>query len=315
MEVLRVRAMLFRRLRSFFAERGVMEVDTPICSAHGSTDPAIESLRTLYTGPGAVTGRTLYLQTSPEFAMKRLLSAGSGPIYQICKVFRDGERGAWHMPEFTLLEWYRPGFDHHRLMREVEDLMCLALDRKVPARHCTYGEIFLDRLSVNPHRASIDELRQCASRRGIGGVDSLELRNRDAWLDLLLSHCIVPSLPQEEMTFIYDYPASQASLSRVTDENPSVAQRFELYMGETELANGFHELTDGAEQRGRFVRDLKLRCDAQQPEVPIDENLLAALNAGMPACAGVALGVDRLLMKMVKADRIDRVLAFPIERA
>ncbi|MES9960602.1 MAG: EF-P lysine aminoacylase EpmA [Sedimenticola sp.] len=315
LEMLKARASLLEQVRSFFRQAGVLEVETPACSVHGTTDPAIDSITGRYTGPGAPRGRTLYLHTSPEFPMKRLLAAGSGPIYQVCKVFRDGESGRLHNPEFTLLEWYRPGFDHHRLMDEVERLVLSLFDAPLRVERMSYGEVFQKYLAIEPHHATAEMLRQAALQQQVPGADSLELPDRDAWLDLLMSHCIESQLGQGGLCFIYDYPASQASLSRIRNDEPPVAERFELYMDGLELANGFHELSDATEQRKRFEQDLEKRADSGKPPVPMDEHLLAALEQGLPSCAGVALGIDRLLMRVTGATHVDQVLAFPIDRA
>ncbi|MET0105507.1 MAG: EF-P lysine aminoacylase EpmA [Sedimenticola sp.] len=315
LEMLRARACLLEQVRSFFRQAGVLEVETPACSVHGTTDPAIDSITGRYTGPGAPQGRTLYLHTSPEFPMKRLLAAGSGPIYQVCKVFRDGESGRLHNPEFTLLEWYRPGFDHHRLMDEVERLVLSLFDEPLSVERMSYGEVFQKYLSIEPHHTTAETLQRAALQQQVPGADSLELPDRDAWLDLLMSHCIEPQLGQGGLCFIYDYPASQASLSRIRNDDPPVAERFELYMDGLELANGFNELLDVTEQRKRFEQDLEKRADNGKPPVPMDEHLLTALEQGLPSCAGVALGIDRLLMRVTGATHIDQVLAFPIDRA
>ncbi|HEC15557.1 MAG TPA: EF-P lysine aminoacylase GenX [Sedimenticola sp.] len=315
LEALQVRARLLAEIRAYFAGAGVLEVETPACSFHAATDPALDSFRISYTGPGAPAGRPLYLHCSPEFPMKRLLAAGSGAIYQICKVFRDGERGRLHNPEFSLLEWYRPGLDHHGLMAEVADLVNRVLPESRPVEYLSYAEAFQRRLGLDPHAATMAELRACAAGQGIPEAGALELPSRDAWLDLLLTHCIEPGLGRGCLCFVYDYPASQASLARIRPGDPPLAERFELYVEGMELANGFHELTDAAEQRRRFERELGRRRAQRRHAVPIDENLLAALEAGLPDCAGVALGVDRLLMQITGAQRIDEVLAFPLERA
>ncbi|MEW7976333.1 MAG: EF-P lysine aminoacylase EpmA [Candidatus Sedimenticola endophacoides] len=316
LERLRERAALLAGIRDFFLRAGVLEVETPVCSVGANTDPHIESMATRYRGPGAARGVTLYLHTSPEFAMKRLLAAGSGPIYQICRVFRDSEAGRLHNPEFTMLEWYRPGFDHHRLMDEVAALLSHLLPRPLPVQRISYGELFQRELGVDPHVSTADRLRALAVAQGIGGAQALDLTDRDAWLDLLMSHCIEPGLGRGTLCFVYDYPASQASLARIArDGTHPVAERFELYMEGVELANGFHELADPLEQRHRFEADLEWREGAGLPRMPMDERLLAALEAGLPSCAGVALGVDRLLMCLCGARHIEQVLAFPLERA
>ncbi len=312
LEVMRARARLLRRLREYFRRTGALEVETPACSAFGVTDPAIESFQ---VDVGVLNAGRRYLHTSPEFPMKRLLAAGSGPIYQICRVFRDGESGRRHNPEFTLLEWYRPGWDHLRLMNEVAQLVCEVAERPLPQVRLSYGELFQEYTGIDPHGAEPGQLREHALELGLADAGSLELPDRDAWLDLLLSHCIEPRLPAGRMTFVYDYPSSQAALARLRPGTPAVAERFELYLGGMELANGFHELTNVAEQRVRFEAEQAERKALGLTPVPMDENLLMALEAGMPDCSGVALGLDRLLMWLVGAEHIDQVLAFPFGRA
>ena len=290
-----------------------MEVETPVCSVSGVTDPAIDSLSTRFTGPGAAAGRRLYLHTSPEFPMKRLLAAGSGPIYQICRVFRDGEAGRFHNPEFTLLEWYRPGYDHHQLMDEVSALVRSLLPECRGEQRLTYRQLFEQYLGVDSEQQTLQELRQSAIDHQVPGADALDMQERDGWLELLLSHCIEPQL--QGLCFVYDYPSSQASLARIRPGQPPVAERFELYLDGMELANGFHELADAEEQRERFQYELAQRRRLGRPQLPMDDHLLQALEAGLPDCSGVALGVDRLLMNITSASHIDQVLAFPFERA
>jgi lysyl-tRNA synthetase class 2 len=312
LEILRARARLLHRVRAWFDGSGAMEVETPLCCACGVTDPAIESFR---VAPGALHRAARYLHSSPEFPMKRLLAAGSGPIYQICHVFRDGEFGRRHNPEFTLLEWYRPGWDLRRLMDEVADLVRAVSDRSLPAHYLSYGELFREYAGIDPHRAQAGQLRERALDLGLTQVAGLQLPDRDAWLDLLLTHHVEPRLPVDRMTFVYDYPASQAALARVRPGPPAVAERFELYLGGMELANGFHELTDAAEQRARFQAEQGQRRALGLHPVPMDEYLLAALEAGLPDCSGVALGVDRLLMWLSGVAHIAEVLPFPFDRA
>lgn len=310
---LQARAELYAVIRRFFVAAGVLEVETPIASHAALTDPALESWRTAWTGPTGV--QPLWLHTSPEFPMKRLLAAGSGPIYQICKVFRDGERGRRHHPEFTLLEWYRPGWDLDRLISEVAELVRLALGQpERPLEVLTYRDLFLNQLGLDPHRASPEALRACALARGLTGMERLEL-DRDGWLDLLLTHCLETELGRGRLTFIRDYPPSQAALARIRPGTDPVAERFELYLEGMELANGFAELTEASEQRRRFERDRAHRLERRLAIPPLDERFLAALAAGMPEAAGVALGLDRLLMVITGASHIDQVLAFPIEQA
>lgn len=302
-------------IRGFFAERGVLEVETPIVSRAAVTDPALDSLSTRWHGPTQAGGQPLHLQTSPELPMKRLLAAGMGPIYQTCKAFRDRERGRLHHPEFSLVEWYRPGWDHRRLMREVADLVRCALDAPdLAAEELGYRDLFRERIGLDPWHTDLAELRRAAVGQGIQGVDGLDL-TPDGWLDLLLTHCLEAGLGRGCMSFVYDYPPSQAALARVRPTPEPTGERFELYLEGMELANGFHELTDAAEQRRRFGLDLQRRAAANRPRPPADELFLAALDAGMPATAGVALGLDRLLMVRTGATHIDQVLAFPVERA
>jgi lysyl-tRNA synthetase class 2 len=313
--MLQARAGMLGRIRQFFAHHGVLEVETPVCSRFASTDPAIASLKSRYRGPEAVQGLDLYLHTSPEFPMKRLLAAGSGPIYQIAKVFRDGELGRRHNPEFSLLEWYRPGFNYHQLMDEVASLINCLTVQPLQIEKLSYGDVFQRHLNLNPHTADPDQLRQCAIEQGISAARQLPLEGRDPWLDLLLSHVIETQLGRRGMTFLYDYPASQAALARVRQEPYPVAERFELYMEGIEIANGFQELTDAKQQRVRFVEDNRRRRESQQREMPMDEHLLSALAHGMPDCSGIALGLDRLLMVLTDTPDIRQVITFPIGQA
>jgi len=315
---LRLRAELLARIRTFFAARGVLEVETPALSAAAITEPNLASFSTVYSGPGARYGQRLYLHTSPEFPMKRLLAAGSGCIYQIARVFRDGEAGRRHNPEFTLLEWYRVGFDHHRLMDEVAELATELLAGRLalaePER-LSYRELFQRHLDLNPHQAGVAELAACAGARGVPIPPGMPADDADPWLDLLLTHGIEPRLGAGRLTFVYDYPASQAALARLRPDDPLVGERFEVYLNGVELANGFHELGDAGEQRRRFEAENAARRSLGLPVMPVDENLLAALEAGLPDCAGVALGFDRLAMLAAGKTALAEVLAFPVERA
>jgi lysyl-tRNA synthetase class 2 len=314
---LRLRAQLLRRIRTFFDQHGVLEVDTPALSQAAVSDPHLHSFTTCYHGPGPHHGRTLYLHTSPEFAMKRLLATGSGCIYQIARVFRDGEAGRRHNPEFTLLEWYRVGFTHHRLMDEMEALLRQVLagfiDLNVTLR-LSYHEAFLRYLRIDPHRATAEQLRQCCIAHAVEPPPGMPVDATDAWLDLLLSHCIEPRFEHGRLVFIYDYPASQAALARLRPGpgTPALAERFELYLNGIELANGFHELNDPLEQRRRFERDNQTRQQLGLEAMPIDERLLAVLSE-LPDCAGVALGFDRLLMIAAGKAKLDQVLTFAFE--
>jgi len=302
---LRRRAEVLARIRAFFAVRGVLEVETPVLAAGGGTDVHLAPLVTRLAD-----GRRLYLQTSPEFAMKRLLAAGSGPIYQLGRAFRDGEAGRRHNPEFTMLEWYRPGWDHHRLMDEVDELLAGVLGT-TPAERLTYREAFRRHAGIDPLAAGDDELRASATRCGLHAADV----DREGCLSLLLGAVVEPRLGHGRPSFLHDFPASQAALARVRPGDPPLAERFEAYVQGVELANGYHELSDAEEQRRRFVADLAERRRLGLPELPLDERLLAALEHGLPDCAGVALGVDRLVMLVCGASSISDVMAFPVDRA
>lgn len=308
-ETLRRRAALLARLRAFFAERGVLEVETPALSSATVTDLHLHSLEAKVEYAGE--SRLFYLQTSPEFAMKRLLAAGSGPIFQLCRSFRDGESGRLHNPEFTMLEWYRPLFDHHQLMDEMADLLELLLGGPQAERK-TYGDAFAAVYGIDPHGAGAEELAALAAARGIEAVGYGEESSADDWLQLLFNLGVEPGLGRGRPTFIYDYPASQAALARVAAGR---ARRFEVYAEGIELANGFHELSDAAEQRRRFEADCEERRRRALALPPIDENLLAALESGLPDCAGVALGIDRLVMLALGKKSLAEVIAFPADRA
>jgi len=306
---------MLERIRAFFSARGVLEVETPALSRAATTDLHLASFATSYHGPGP---GALYLHTSPEFPMKRLLAAGSGPIYQVCKVFRDSEAGRLHNPEFTLVEWYRTGFDHRVLMDETLTLVTQLLDglrSLAPAEKLSYREAFERYAGIDPFTADAAAFAAGARRHGLQAPDGMPHDDADPWCDLLLTHVVEPQLGRGRLTALYDYPASQATLARIRPGNPPVAERFEIYLDGIELANGFHELGDAAEQRARFERDLARRKAQGLPAMPMDEHLLAALEAGLPDCAGVALGFDRLVMLAAGAGSIQDVLAFPIERA
>jgi len=306
---LQARAALLQQVRAFFADRQVLEVETPLLCSSGVTDPAIEPL-VVESGDSLAAPR--YLQTSPEYAMKRLLAAGSGPIFQLARAFRDGEAGARHNPEFTLLEWYRPDFDLARLMDEVADLVCQCLG-DMPCHRRSYRDWFVDLLGLDPMLASVAELEAFARSELDPGRMS---GGRDLWLDLLVSHLLQPRLAELGMCFIYDYPESQAALSRVdVVDGVVVGRRFELYVNGLELANGYHELADPAEQRRRFELDNLRRREYGLSERPLDEYLLAAMEHGLPDCSGVALGIDRLLMLQAGASDIRDVLAFDWSRS
>ncbi|MCU7940707.1 MAG: elongation factor P--(R)-beta-lysine ligase [gamma proteobacterium symbiont of Bathyaustriella thionipta] len=325
-ELIKLRADTLRIIRSFFYKNNVLEVDTPTLSGATVPDPFIESFQTRYVPLTQTMSReNFYLHTSPEFPMKRLLAAGSGSIFQISKVFRQGESGKKHNPEFTLLEWYRNDWDHRQLMSEVEQLFTLLLSPYLDlaeTRYITYEEAFLEALNINPHTASQQELLACTEKAGLANVlDDDE--NRDRFLELLFSHIVEPALgtvnkdgqTKQGICFVYHYPASQASLAKTGYHNGQlVAERFEVFINGMELGNGFHELNDEKEQRQRFAKDNQSRKLTGFKEVPMDEYFLQAV-AELPDCAGVAIGIERLLMVMSESKHINDVIAFPFDRA
>ena len=313
LKALRLRADLYALVRRFFAERGVLEVETPVLSAAGNTDPNIESFALRFDGPRTAGEATRWLRTSPEFPLKRLLAAGVGDCYELGRVFRNGEAGKRHNPEFTMLEWYRVGMDHHRLMDEVSELLKSALTlagRRATVRDTSFRQLYQDKFGFDPLLAPEEELR---SPLQVYGIDPTGL-TRDDWLDLLMTHLIQPTIPNNRILLVYDYPASQCALARVRAGDPPVAERFEVFLGPLEIANGYHELNDALEQRQRFEADLARRRARSAATPAMDERLLAGLPK-LPACAGVALGVDRLLMALMGTEKISDVVAFPFDRA
>lgn len=333
-ELIKLRADTLRTIRSFFDKNGLLEVDTPILSSASVPDPFIESFQTRYI-PLTQTMQTedYYLHTSPEFAMKRLLASGSGSIYQVSKVFRQGESGRKHNPEFTLLEWYRDGWDHHQLMHEVCQLLTLILSPNIELaepQFLSYEDAFQTVLGINPHTVDKADLLACAEKAGLANVlDDNE--HRDRFLELLFSHTIEPSLGKKRgknkgknrgesnelpcICLLYHYPASQASLAKTAVQNGQlIAERFEVFIDGMELGNGFHELNDAKEQKARFEADNQARKKMGHNEIPMDDNFLEAVGH-LPECAGVAIGIERLLMIMSQSQHINDVIAFPFERA
>ena len=323
------RALLLARARRFFADGGVLEVDTPMVVNAPVTDIHIHSAQ-VNLGPAAA--HTYFLHTSPEYAMKRLLAAGSGDIYQICHVVRGFERGRLHNAEFTLIEWYRLGFSLNDLMSEVDALVRALLGPVATGRaseRITYRDAFLRELRLDPFTATLEELRNAAAKLGFSAAASgapsaaasgaptasAAAVERDELLDLLMGATVGPRLGSNALTFVHAYPATQAALARLDPHDPRAALRFELYCDGVELANGFHELAAAPEQRARFNQDNAERERTGLPVHPPDEFLLAALAAGLPECSGVALGFDRTVMLATGARTIDEVLAFPTERA
>jgi lysyl-tRNA synthetase class 2 len=300
LNVIRERARVYRQIRTFFNTRGYLEVDTPLLMPTTNTDVNIA------TSEVVCGGRSLYLQTSPEFAMKRLLAAGSGSIFQIGHAFREAELGRLHNPEFSLLEWYRSGYDYQQLMDEMELLITSLSLHRCEFSRISYRALFRQALGLDIEEITLADLRgECA--RLVPGSDPAGL-DFDQCLDLLLGMVIAPTMRGYQ--FVYDYPVSQAALARVSMHDASVAERFELFFDGIELANGFSELTDAAQQRARFEQDNRARERRGLPPHAIDEQLLAALQAGLEECAGVALGLDRLLMVLLGLDSIDQVLTF-----
>lgn len=313
LEMIRLRAEVYAKIRTFFAERDVLEVETPALSQAAVSDPYLIPMQTQVNLPGHPP-QTLYLHISPEYPMKRLLAAGSGSIYQLCKVFRNDECGRLHNPEFTMLEWYRVGFDEFQLMDEIEQLYQLLVKVEDPPRisRTSYAELFLTYLEVDPHAANLEDLLPLVHQY----VDPmLQLDDKEACLEVLISHVIEPQL--QAPTFIFDFPASMAALAQkhLNAQGVEVARRFELYARGIELANGYFELQDAKEQRLRFSQDQQRREETGRSGLPYDQRLLDALEYGLPSCAGVALGIDRLLMVCHELASISSVQAFSTDRA
>jgi lysyl-tRNA synthetase class 2 len=302
-DMLQARAKLYRVIREFFETRCVLEVDTPILSQAGTVDPFIESLVT------EVCGKSFYLQTSPEFFLKRLLASGSGDIYSLGKVFRQGERGNNHHPEFTLLEWYRLAWNEHQLMDELGSLM-RSLMPNIVIKKTSYQDLFLAHFNIDPHTVDLEKLVRLVKEE----IDiTFDLLDKPTCFDLLMTHCIEPKMPKA-LLFVYDYPRESAALACLGTNirGQIVARRFEAYLNGLELANGYYELTDAVEQQRRFEKDVKYRRDNCLAPVPFDRHLITALVSGMPACSGVAVGVDRMLMVIGEKSSIDEVLSFSI---
>lgn len=308
LENIKIRARMLQGIRAFFVKRNVLEVETPVLSPAAITDPQLESFSTRFQQ------RDYYLHTSPEFYMKRLLAAGSGDIYQLARVFRVDESGRYHNPEFSLLEWYRLGFDHFQLMDEIESLLKTILQKtSVEIRRISYRQAFINELQLDPLEAGVNELKYCAENNNIEVPQGMDINDKDMWLDWFMVESIAPTFDKNSFTFLYDYPASQAALARLDENDQRVAHRFELFFGTLELANGFYELTDASEQRRRFESENEIRQQRGQKIMPIDNKLLSALEAGLPDCSGVALGIDRLLMLLTNAEKMSDVIGFSDE--
>lgn len=310
------RAQYLADVRRFFAQRDVLEVETPVLSRAAPTAPYMDSFTTDFMPLGSSSKQAYYLQTSPEFAMKRLLAANLGAIYQIAHVFRNGEQGRLHSPEFTMLEWYRPELSLNQLMDEVnllvQEVFCLNHISRL-----SYRGVFEFYLKINVFTCTDEQIKQCALARITGLADDLQL-DRDGWLGLLMTHIIEPCLAAMNLAvFIYDFPASQAQLAKIKkdDAGNNVADRFELYIAGVEIANGYNELLDADELQRRFSEDNKQRLDQTMTEMPMDNNLLAAMKSGMPECSGVALGFDRIVMLALNKHDIRAVQSFTFDHS
>lgn len=314
-ETLKKRAQLLADVRLFFAKRDVLEVETPILSSAAPTAPYLDSFQTNFIPLGTQEKHAYYLQTSPEFAMKRLLAAGSGSIYQIAKTFRNGESGRQHSPEFTMLEWYRPELSFEQLMDEVDALLQHTAKTK-PAVKFSYQHVFQHYLNIDVFNINDKDLKQLA-KSYIEGSDDSWVMERDDWLELLISQVIEAKLAElNTPVFIYNFPASQAQLAKISkdEKGNQVAKRFELYAGGMELANGYDELLDASELRQRFEQDNQQRKQQNKAAMPIDENLLSAMEIGLPQCSGVALGLDRLMMLLSSTKQIKDVQSFGFDQ-
>jgi lysyl-tRNA synthetase class 2 len=312
-ELLQQRARMLQRIRVFFASRNVLEVETPLLNQASGTDPNLEFFSTIYETPP--NRQPLFLQTSPEFAMKRLLAAGSGSIFQICKAFRNGEAGRFHNPEFTMLEWYRVDFDLAQLMDEVENLFETLFDGQLnKPQRVSYQAIFKQFTGLDALDFSFEHYRAFAEKEQL--PDALQIcgENHVLWLDFLFSFCVQPNLGKGGLCLVYGYPACQSSLARLNAENPLISERVEVFLNGVELGNGYHELTDVAEQNQRFEREMQIRYSQNLPIPTKDKRLLGALENGLPNCAGIAFGLDRILMLLTKQAAISQVLSFDIAR-
>ncbi len=330
-ELLHFRARMLAKIRQFFADRSVLEVETPLLSHSIGTDPHLEFFTTEYLSPGMVcmpeacqeqarqspARQTLFLQTSPEFAMKRLLAAGSGSIYQIGKAFRNGESGRFHNPEFTMLEWYRVGFTLPQLMDEIAELIGRLFNGQSlqATQRVSYQDVFVSFTGLDPLVFSYQDY--CAYARECGLPEAVDICGHDhvVWLDFLFSHKVQPHLGENALCLVYSYPACQSSLARINEHNALTTDRVELFINGVELGNGYYELIDAEEQGRRFDKELSIRQQQKLPVSVKDQHLIAALESGLPECSGVAIGLDRLLMLLSGSESIDDVLSFPIHRA
>ncbi len=316
LEILHLRARVLSKIRSFFDEKGVLEVETPLLGNACGTDPSLAFFSSQFSFEPCE--KKLFLQTSPEFAMKRLLTAGSGSIFQICKAFRNGESGKLHNPEFTILEWYRVGFTLSMLMDEISELIQSLLDPYVKLgkeQRFSYREAFDIYTGIDPMNFSLNKFNRCAKDHNLPEAEAICGTDHSTWLDFLFSHLVQPNLGSNTLCMIYDYPACQASLAKLKAGDQQVAERVELFIGGVELGNGFNELNDAKEQNKRFDSEIDQRKLNGAPEVVKDQRFLDSLAAGLPDCSGIALGLDRLLLVIAEKKELKDVLAFPIARA
>lgn len=310
---LRIRAQMLASIRQFFADRHVLEVETPLLCQHTGTDPQLEFFATYFQFPPYQT--ELFLQSSPEFAMKRLLAAGSGSIYQICKAFRNSESGRLHNPEFTILEWYRVGFDLPGLMQEVQLLLRTLFDATIPVLQIAYQSLFFELTGLDALNFEISVYQDYAIQHGFPEALALCEFEHARWLDFIFSHVLQAGMTPDTFIMVFDYPSVLSSLARVSKTDDRVTDRFEVFMNGIELGNGFYELNDAQEQAVRFESEILYRQQHNLKPVQKDSYLLKALATGLPDCSGIAIGLDRLLMLMTQTQHINQVLAFPLERA
>ncbi len=304
LDIIKQRAMLLKQIRSFMDCRQILEVETPILSHFAISDPYIQSMQTVNDFENNKT--PLYLHTSPELCMKRLLATGSGSIYQIARVFRDEESGKRHQTEFSMLEWYRIDYDYYQLMDEMAELLSeIGLSEPVKM---TYAQAFTQILKIDPHTADLKQLQKLANQYGWENNSN----DQHALLDYIFSEVVIKGMDNQQPLIIYDYPECMAALATIKPGSPAVSERFELFINDMEIANGFNELCDADEQKKRFEADLKVRKDKGLPELPLDINFLAALNSGLPNTAGVAVGIDRLLMVLSGKNDIKEMSAFTL---
>lgn len=312
LQQLQARANLLQKIRVFFADRNVLEVETPLLCQSTGTDPNLDFFSTQYRSGSQ--SQTYYLQTSPEFCMKRLLAAGSGSIYQISKAFRNGESGRYHNPEFSLLEWYRIDFDLQQLMDEVAQLLQYLLAPLKPEVECiSYTEVFRQYTELDPLNFSVQSYIECAKSNNLDDAEVICAENHSMWLDFLFSFLVQPQLGKQSICMVFDYPACQSSLARVKIEDQRLVERAEIFVNGVELGNGYYELTDPVEQQQRFDFERELRKQKGLCIPDIDKQFLNAIKAGLPDCSGMAIGLDRLMMLTTNSNTIDQVLAFPVD--